>query len=486
MQRDYCRCLGVAVATWVPVAVTLAALDALGLLAGTGALVAAAFSLVLAVLIALRFAASLAAARRAIERLSVPDAPAGAAVTPLVARALWPGLMRLRGAYDARLIQAETRLAAAETIIAAIPDPLLLIDSRRRIVRTNQAAAELIGRRAEPGDLAGALRNPVLLSAVDALLRGPAAYNPAADSPAPRSSGTSIEFTLSGATDRVLRARLARIGGPALDGAVALLILDDITAVKRTEQMRADFIANAGHELKTPLTALIGFIETLLGPARDDAAARERFLTIMHEQAKRMARLVDDLLSLSRIELNEHVAPTGRVALAPVIDEVARGLELRAAERGIRIVKTLPPDLPEILGDRDELVQVFQNLLDNAIKYARPDSEVTVTGSFGDGNGGGSALPQVRVAVTDRGDGIPGEHIPRLTERFYRVDTARSRQLGGTGLGLAIVKHLVNRHRGRLLIASRLGQGSTFTICLRAAEPALASSNRNATVIAET
>ena len=137
----------------------------------------------------------------------------------------------------------------------------------------------------------------------------------------------------------MLRARLARIDGPALDGAVALLILDDITAVKRTEQMRADFIANAGHELKTPLTALIGFIETLLGPARDDAAARERFLTIMHEQARRMARLVEDLLSLSRIELNEHVAPTGRVALAPLLDEVARGLELRAAERGIRIVK---------------------------------------------------------------------------------------------------------------------------------------------------
>ena len=176
---------------------------------------------------------------------------------------------------------------------------------------------------------------------------------------------------------------LARIDGPALDGAVALLILDDITALKRTEQMRADFIANAGHELKTPLAALIGFIETLLGPARDDDAARERFLAIMHEQARRMARLVDDLLSLSRIELNEHVAPTGRVALAPVIDEVARGLELRAAERGIRIVTELPPDLPDVQGDRDELVQVFQNLLDNAIKYARPHSEVTVTGSLG-------------------------------------------------------------------------------------------------------
>src|SRR3954452_5541274 len=239
---------------------------------------------------------------------------------------------------------------------------------------------------------------------MDSVLRGEAVPDP----------GRRIEFHLTGSTDRVLRARLAPIDGPALDGAVALLILDDITAVKRTEQMRADFIANAGHELKTPLTALIGFIETLLGPARDDAAARERFLTIMHEQAKRMARLVDDLLSLSRIELNEHVAPTGRVALASVIDEVTRGLELRAAERGIGIVKMLPPDLPDVLGDPDELVQVFQNLLDNAIKYARPDSDVTVTGSLD----GGTGPAQVRVAVTDQGEGIAGEHIPRMTERF--------------------------------------------------------------------
>jgi two-component system, OmpR family, phosphate regulon sensor histidine kinase PhoR len=471
MPRDYSRCLGVALATWVPVALALAAVKALGLLAGASALVAGAASLIAAMLIALRFAASLTAARQAIERLSAPDAPVSTAVTPLVARTLWPGLMRLRGAYDARLIQAETRLAAAEGVIAALPDPLLLIDIRRRIVRANAAAAELIGRRAEPGDLAGALRNPVLLSAVDSLLRGEVAHGPA----------RSIEFHLTGSTDRVLRAHLARIDGPALDGAVALLILDDITAVKRTEQMRADFVANAGHELKTPLAALLGFIETVLGPARDDAAARERFLTIMHEQARRMARLVDDLLSLSRIELNEHVAPTGRVALIPVIDEVARGLELRAAERGIRIVPILPPDLPEVLGDRDELVQVFQNLLDNAIKYALPGSEITVTGSVD----GGTALPAVRVAVADQGEGIAGEHIPRLTERFYRVDTARSRQLGGTGLGLAIVKHLVNRHRGRLLIASKLGQGSTFTVCLRAAASPTPSSNRNATVITE-
>ena len=245
--------------------------------------------------------------------------------------------------------------------------------------------------------------------------------------------------------------------------------------------MRADFIANAGHELKTPLAALIGFIETLLGPARDDAAARERFLAIMHEQARRMARLVDDLLSLSRIELNEHVAPTGRVALAPVVEEVARGLELRAAERGIRIVPMLPPDLPEVQGERDEMVQVFQNLLDNAIKYARPHSEIMVTGSLG--RGGEPARRCVSPSPI-RAKALPANTAP-ADRTFYRVDTARSRELGGTGLGLAIVKHLVNRHRGRLEITSRLGQGSTFTVCLRAAEQRPVSSNRNATVILE-
>jgi len=333
-----------------------------------------------------------------------------------------------------------------------VPDPLITIDRQRRIARSNAAAAEFIGPGGQPRDLAAAFRNPLLLATADAVLRGEPVR--------------SVEFALSGPVERVLRAHFARISEPLLDGAAAILTLHDVTELKRSEQMRADFIANAGHELKTPLAALIGFIETLLGPARDDAAARERFLTIMREQAQRMARLVDDLLSLSRIELNEHVAPTGRIALAPVIDEVARGLELRAAERGIRILRTLPTDLPEVQGDRDELAQIFQNLLDNAVKYGREQSEVTVTG----GSGSGMAAGLVQVAVADRGDGIPSDQLPRLTERFYRVDTARSRELGGTGLGLAIVKHIVNRHRGRLEIASEVGRGSTFTVWLRAAE----------------
>ena len=394
---------------------------------------------------------------RAEARESVAVLGPGAAVPPsppsrlrLGGVAIWPAALRLDRAWREHAAAIEARLAAAEAIIATAPDPLILIDRQRRIVRANAASAEYIGTGAAPRDLAAALRNPLLLAAADAVLAGGRSH--------------TVEFTVAVPIERTLRAHIAGIDGPALDGAAAILSLHDMTELKRSEQMRADFVANAGHELKTPLAALIGFIETLLGPARDDPAARERFLGIMGEQARRMARLVDDLLSLSRIELNEHVAPTGRVALAAVVDEVARGLELRAAERGIHIVRQLSPDLPAVIGERDELAQIFQNLLDNAVKYAQPGSEVTVTAERR-----GEAPGMVAVAVTDQGEGISSEHLPRLTERFYRVDTARSRQLGGTGLGLAIVKHIVSRHRGRLDILSAVGQGSTFTVVLPAA-----------------
>jgi two-component system phosphate regulon sensor histidine kinase PhoR len=279
-----------------------------------------------------------------------------------------------------------------------------------------------------------------------------------------------VEFTLAAPVERQLRARFARIDHPSLDGAVAVVTLHDVTELKRAEQMRADFIANASHELKTPLATLTGFIETLRGPARDDAEARERFLAIMDGQATRMTRLVEDLLSLSRIELNEHVLPQGRVALAPLLQHLAEALELRAGERDMSIVLTLPADLPDVQGDRDELAQVFQNLLDNAIKYGRLGTEISVsatTAARRPASAGRGSAAFVAVAIKDRGDGIPREHLPRLTERFYRVDTARSREMGGTGLGLAIVKHIVNRHRGFLDIESTSGEGSVFTVSLR-------------------
>ena len=393
--------------------------------------------------------------------------------------ALWLAVARLTRATRQRIRVREAQLATAEAILSALPDPLFLLDSRRRVVRANSLAAEWFGPNVEGRDLAAVLRNPAVLAAADAVLRG--------------EGRRTADFMLALSVERHLTARIAPIEhrgaqgggdvGAAADtgreagGIAAVLTLHDITGIKRTEQMRADFVANASHELRTPLATLIGFIETLRGPARDDPEAQGRFLGIMHQQASRMARLVDDLLSLSRIEMNEHQPPTGRVALGPLLRGVADTLELRAQARGMRIELTAADGLPPVQGEADELAQVFQNLIDNAIKYGRPGTPIEVAVRIADRRLGPAAAaavppPSIAVSVRDHGDGIPREHLPRLTERFYRIDTARSREMGGTGLGLAIVKHIVNRHRGQLDIESEVGSGSAFTVYLRAAASA--------------
>jgi two-component system phosphate regulon sensor histidine kinase PhoR len=248
--------------------------------------------------------------------------------------------------------------------------------------------------------------------------------------------------------------------------------MHDLTAIKRTEQMRVDFIANASHELRTPLAAVAGFIETLKGPARDDPEARDQFLDIMGIEAERMRRLIEDLLSLTRIELNEHVPPQGEVRVETVVQQAAAALTPLAKADGITITVDAPGPLPVVTGERDELVQLFQNLIHNAIKYGRDNGEVKITLRQQGATGRRGPETVLVAAVKDDGEGIPPEAIPRLTERFYRVDVKRSRERGGTGLGLAIVKHIVNRHNGRLQIESRPGEGSTFTIVLPAKKPA--------------
>jgi two-component system phosphate regulon sensor histidine kinase PhoR len=239
-----------------------------------------------------------------------------------------------------------------------------------------------------------------------------------------------------------------------------LMTFHDQTPLRRVEEMRADFVANASHELRTPLAALSGFIDTLQGPAKDDAKARERFLGIMHAQATRMARLIDDLLSLSRVELSAHVRPDTLVDILPIIRQVGDGLEPLANERNVRIEMALPETPVSIAGDREELLRLFENLIENALKYGASGGKVDVsltTESTSEG------VPEIRVAVRDYGPGIAPEHLPRLTERFYRVDVGDSRAQGGTGLGLSLVKHILNRHRGRLLIESVPKNGATFT-----------------------
>jgi two-component system phosphate regulon sensor histidine kinase PhoR len=346
-----------------------------------------------------------------------------------------------------RLRDAESELGSANAILALHPEPILVIDARRTILRGNAAARTLFHGDADGRGAGAALDHKEVVQAANRVFAG--------------HGRQVVDVKLSGATERHLRAQIELL--PDYDAArpAALLTITDLTEVKRAEQLRADFVANASHELRTPLAVLLGFIETLTGPAADDAEAQRAFLDIMQQQATRMARLVDDLLSLSKIELTEHAAPTRRVALADVVAPIARALDLRAAERGMAITLTVAPALPDVPGEPDELAQVAQNLIDNAIKYARPDSEITVTVAPSSRLAGG-----VMLRVRDRGEGIPKKHLPRLTERFYRVDKARSSRMAGTGLGLAIVKHVVNRHNGLLEIDSKVGRGSRFTVHL--------------------
>ena len=249
-----------------------------------------------------------------------------------------------------------------------------------------------------------------------------------------------------------------------------MIVLHDVTRSRRAEQARADFVANVSHELRSPLAALIGFIETINGPARNDPEARSRFLNIMQREADRMSRLINDLLSLSKVEINEHILPTKRVEINTVVRQVVELLTVKARDRNMSLTLRMDDLNAMVQGDPDELNQVFQNLVDNAIKYGREGTEISIaieridrvpdTNRFG-----------VAISIEDRGDGIPSEQLPRLTERFYRVDKARSRDMGGTGLGLAIVQQIVNRHRGKLSIRSREKTGSTFTVILPVVAP---------------
>lgn len=348
-----------------------------------------------------------------------------------------------------------------EALFACLPDPVVLMGMGRKVTGVNLAARKAFGRDITGRDLSVVLRAPEVLESADAVLDGEMARE--------------IEFTLPVPVERTYVARIQRLGNMSNDGTMAILALHDITTMRRIEQMRADFVANASHELRTPLSTLLGFIETLRGPARDDVEARDRFLTIMLEQASRMARLVRDLLSLSRIELNEHSPPQDRVEIVHLAETALEAMEPIAAGRHMKLVLDAKDPNLEVFGQDDELTQLLQNLLDNALKYGREGTDVTVSVKLAERLpavaahlGLGSA---VVVSVMDKGEGIAREHLPRLTERFYRVDAARSRSLGGTGLGLAIVKHIVNRHRGALVVDSTPGVGSTFSVYLQVALP---------------
>jgi two-component system phosphate regulon sensor histidine kinase PhoR len=339
-----------------------------------------------------------------------------------------------------------------EQIIGGLPSAAIMLDREGRVVAFNEAATG-IAPALSRGELALiGLRMPELVDAVRRAAR--------------RREPQRVEFFERVPLDRWMEAfvtpvRIGAGGEPSVD--LLLMTFNDLTPLRRVEEMRADFIANASHELRTPLAALLGFIETLQGTAKDDPAARSKFLEIMQGQATRMARLIDDLLSLSRIELNAHLQPNTLVDFSPIVRQVVDGLQTLARDRSVDIKVTIPADPLLVLGDRDELIRALENLVENALKYGAVGKRVDITVSRGQTRAG---APEARVAVRDYGPGIPPEHLPRLTERFYRVDVTDSRAQGGTGLGLALVKHVLNRHGGRLTIESTLGAGATFIIHL--------------------
>jgi two-component system phosphate regulon sensor histidine kinase PhoR len=341
---------------------------------------------------------------------------------------------------------------SGEYLAAAVADPLIIFDHSATIVHANAAAFAAFGGLAPGMSLSLKFRAPEMQALLDGILSGQVAAD-------------AVDYTEKLPVERTYRVSASTVGHAT---GLYVLVFKDQSETRRIDRMRADFIANASHELRTPLASIAGFIETLRGPARNDPAARDQFLQIMQNQTGRMARLIDDLLSLSRLEMKPYLKPGMEVDLRQTIDSVIDSLGPLASENGVVVEREFADGPLVVSGDRDELFQVFENLLENACKYGRSGGRVTV--SIARDEAGPEAGLEAGIAVTirDYGPGIPEEHIPRITERFYRIDVESSRSQKGTGLGLAIVKHILTRHNARLSIKSEAGKGAAFTVHLPA------------------
>ncbi|MET3662206.1 two-component system phosphate regulon sensor histidine kinase PhoR [Aquamicrobium ahrensii] len=339
----------------------------------------------------------------------------------------------------------EMQSLSAENLAAAVTDPLIVFDDSASVIHANAAAIAAFGDLRPAMSLQLKFRAPEMQALIDAALSG--------------GGSQSADFIDKLPVERVYRVTASAVGhGSRLH----VLLFKDQSEARRIDRMRADFIANASHEMRTPLASIAGFIETLRGPARNDPAAREQFLQIMQNQTGRMARLIDDMLSLSRLEMKPYLKPGARVDVRQVVESVVDSLGPLAKESDLVIERDFADGPMETPGDRDELYQVFENLVENACKYGRDGDRIVVSIARSDK----APQPGIEVTVRDFGPGIPEEHIPRVTERFYRIDSETVQSRKGTGLGLAIVKHILTRHHGRLSIQSELGKGSAFTVYL--------------------
>lgn len=347
-------------------------------------------------------------------------------------------------------IKKRDRLQPFSEMIEALPDPILLLNESNKLIAANHQARTNFEIAQRGQDISAIFRTPDLLDAVERT-----------------TSANKNERVLLQTRIPVERQYLVSVMWLAIEkgrGPTILIHFRDLSEQERLNRMRADFIANASHELRTPLASLLGFIDTLQGPARHDEAARDKFLDVMAKQGKRMTRLIDDLLSLSRVEMNVHQHPSDTLDITGLISHTVDIVKPLAEEQGISIEWEDPGKPVKTIGDRDELSQVLQNLIHNAIKYGREDGYVKI--SIEDDPLPSTLRPRFAINIEDNGMGIEAHHIPRLTERFYRVDVEQSREKGGTGLGLAIAKHILTHHRGELKIRSLPGKGSTFTILL--------------------
>jgi two-component system, OmpR family, phosphate regulon sensor histidine kinase PhoR len=366
-------------------------------------------------------------------------------ITPAFLTPLHRELAGLSRAVTVRTAHMEQDRRAGARILSALPDPLLVLRADQSVAWRNNAAVA-----AFHADLPAVLRHPALAEA----------FNQATAAKEPRTTALALAAPVA----RELLATVVPLDPPTIDNGTALVVLSDRTRERSIERAHTDFVANVSHELRTPLASLIGFTETLMGPAEDDPPARRRFLAIMAEQGARMNRLIDDLLSLSRIEMAEHQVPEEPVDLKELLPKIVTAFEPRLGQVSLSV--TIAPETPVITADADQITQVLNNLLENAVKYGKEAGTARLTARPSEPGQRWPARPGVVIAVTDDGPGIPRAAIPRLTERFYRVDKGRSRAAGGTGLGLAIVKHIVNRHRGQLAIESVEGQGTTVSAWL--------------------
>ncbi|MCI5049875.1 MAG: ATP-binding protein [Rickettsiales bacterium] len=365
-------------------------------------------------------------------------------------------LEHLQRSWEVKKQQMESVITEREILVDTLPDILIMINDDQQIVRTNRAARAIFGQNLAQKPLDEVIKSPSLMDSVNSVITD--------------LKGREVEFRIEEPVIRDFLAIIERFPVPSGGGISTIITMNDITELKSVEQMRADFVANASHEIRTPLASIRGFIETLMGPAKDDEQARTEFLQIMLDQADRMQQLINDLLSLSKIEMNANTVPISAVELDKVIRKQVEQLKHPADQKQMKLVLDIHDNLPQAKGDANELAQVVHNLVGNAIKYGYANSDVTVRAKVT------SELPSdskmrnqhrvILMSVQDQGEGIPKQHLPRLMERFYRVDSARTREIGGTGLGLAIVKGIVNRHRGAITVDSIEGEGTTFSVYL--------------------